>query len=122
MIDKNSVELYKAFIDDLVDLRPGVLPRRIMGSGWPKTIETEKINKVLGELTKEQKEIFALITEIARDGGIHDVIMYLTDQMNLEGLELIRDGVRMAFEPFGFEMYYDWVCRREGNAWPDVNN
>lgn len=118
-MDREALELYKTFIDDLVKLRPGVLPRWIMGDGWPKTVENEKVNKVLGELTTEQKEVFALIAQSARDGGIHDVLVYLTDQINLEGFEIAKNGVKMATEPFGSEMYFDWVCRREGDEWQD---
>jgi len=118
-MDSEALKLYKTFIDDLVELRPGVLPRWIMGDGWPKTVENEKINKVLGELTMEQKEVFALIAQSARDGGIHDVLVYLTEQINLEGFEIEKNGVKMATEPFGSEMYFDWVCRREGDEWPD---
>nr|WP_285891325.1 DUF6547 family protein [Paenibacillus pasadenensis] len=114
--------MYKEFIDDLVELRPSVYPRWITGNGWPKTVENEKINKVLSELTKEQKEVVALIAQSARDSGIHDVLVYLTDQINLEGLEIAKNGIKMAAEPYDSGMHYDWVCRREGDSWPDQNS
>ncbi|QNK54695.1 DUF6547 family protein [Paenibacillus sp. PAMC21692] len=120
-MEKQALELYKEFIDDLVELRPCVLPRWITGNGWPKTVENEKINKVLSELTTEQKEVVALIAQSARDGGIHDVLVYLTDQINLEGLEIVKNDVKMATDPFDSGMHYDWVCRREGDSWPDQN-
>ncbi|WP_227872271.1 DUF6547 family protein [Paenibacillus albus] len=117
-----ELELYKRFIDDLVEFRPGVLPRWIKGNGWPNTVENQKINKVLSELTAEQKEIVALIAQSARDGGIHDVLVYLTDQINLEGLEIVKNGIIMETEPFDSGMHYDWVCRREGDSWPNQNS
>lgn len=121
-MEKQALELYKEFIDDLVELRPSVYPRWIMGNGWPKTVENEKINNVLSELTKEQKEVIALIAQSARDSGIHDVLVYLTDQINLEGFEIVKNGIKMATEPFESGMHYDWVCRREGDSWPDQNS
>ncbi|WP_187768059.1 DUF6547 family protein [Paenibacillus sp. PL91] len=69
-MEEQALELYKEFIDDLVELRPSVYPRWITGNGWPKTEENEKINRVLSELTKEQKEVIALIVQSARDSGI----------------------------------------------------
>jgi hypothetical protein len=119
---KEALELYKEFIDDLVELRPSVYPRWITGNGWPKTAENEKINKVLSELTKEQKEVIALIAQSARDSGIHDVLVYLTDQINLEGFEIAKNGIKIATEPFDSGMHYDWVCRREGDSWPDQDS
>jgi hypothetical protein len=121
-MEKQALELYKGFIDDLVELRPYVLPHWIMGNGWPKTVENEKINKVLSELTTEQKEVIALIAQSACDGGIHDVLVYLTDQINLEGLEIVKNDVKMETDPFDSGMHYDWVCRREGDSWPDQNS
>lgn len=122
-MDQQSEELYKTFIDDLVRLRPCVDTRRINGDGWPKNgdPENEKINKVLSELTPEQKEVFAMIAQSARDGGIHDVLVYLGDEINLDGLQIVKNGVKMAKEPFGSDMHFDWVCRREGDPWPNDN-
>jgi hypothetical protein len=121
-MEKQALELYKGFIDDLVELRPSVLSRWITGNGWPKTAENEKINKVLSELTTEQKEVIALIAQSARDSGIHDMLVYLTDQINLEGLEIVKNDVKMATDPFDSGMHYDWVCRREGDSWPDQDS
>lgn len=118
-MDHKELEIYKTFVDDLVKISPGVYSKWIMGNGWPKTDVNEKINKLLSELTMEQKEVLSFIVQSARDGGIHDVLVYLTDQINVEGLEMTKNGVKMATESFGSEMYYDWVCRREGDSWPD---
>ncbi|WP_435163527.1 DUF6547 family protein [Paenibacillus glycanilyticus] len=118
-MEKQAIERYKEFIDDLVVLRPSVYPRWIMENGWPDKVENERINRVLSGLTTEQKEVITMIAQSARDGGIHDVLVYLTDQINLEGLEIVKNGVKLATEPFDSSMPYDWVCRREGDSWPD---
>lgn len=113
------LELYKAFVDDLVERSPGPYARWIMEKGWPETEENARVNKVLQELTLEQKEVFALVAQSSRDGGIHDVLVYLSEQINLNGMDISFGGVAMAKEPFDTELYYDWVCRREGDVWPD---
>lgn len=51
------LELYKSFVDDLVERSPGPYARWIMEKGWPETEENARVNKVLQELTLEQKEV-----------------------------------------------------------------
>lgn len=121
-MDKKPIEIYKTFIDGVVDLRPGVYPSWILGDGWPKLPDNEKVNKVLSELSPEQKQVFAYISQASRDDGIHDVLVYLTDQINIEGVEILKDGIKMAVEPFDSGMHYDWVCRKEGDQWLILNS
>jgi hypothetical protein len=114
-----SLELYKNFIDSLVRIRNCVLVRWVKEKGWPKLPENDRINTFLSELTADQKEVLAEMIQEARDGGIHDVLVLLNDEINLTGLRLSKDGVDFAIEPYETEMYYDWVCRREGDEWPE---
>lgn len=65
-----------------------------------------------------QRSALAELLQQERDAGIHAVLAYLTDQMNLRGLRLSRNGVVFPVEPFGTEMYYDWVARSAGDPWP----
>ena len=113
------LEIYKNFIDGLVKIRKCMLVNRIMERGWPKLPENDKINNLLSELTSEQKIILSEIVQNARDGGIHDVLAYLNDEINLKGLSITKYGVDIAIEPFGTQLNYDWVCRREGDEWPE---
>ncbi|MFD1130770.1 DUF6547 family protein [Paenibacillus sp. PDC88] len=121
-MEKQAVELYKEFIDDLVEIRECVLSEWIKQNSWPNTNENEEINKVLSELSTEQKEVFALIAQSARESGIHDVLVYLTDQISIGGLEIYKNDIKLATEPFDSGMHYDWVSRKEGDIWPDLND
>lgn len=114
-----QLELYHKFIDDFVRIRPCVLVKWVKERGWPKLPENEKINKFLSEITLEQKEIISELVQTARDGGIHDVLVYLNDDINLNNLRISKEGVEFAIEPYGTEIYYDWVCRYEGDKWPE---
>ena len=114
------LEDYKAMIDDLVNRRPSVLARWVTEKrDWPDLPENRDINGFLETLTDSQRAVLADLLQQARDSGIHDVLAYLTDEITLRGLRLARNGQELAVEPFGSEMYYDWVCRREGDTWPD---
>jgi len=115
----NSLQNYKDFIDGLVEIRPGVLSRWVLTTGWPKTEENLKDNEFIGSLSEEQKQLLAQIIQQSRDGGIHDVLVYLNDEINLNGMKLIKNDIEIAKEPFDSKMYFDWVCRREGAPWPD---
>ena len=55
----------------------------------------------------------------SRDGGIHDTLVYLADEINLGGLRLSRNGMELAIEPYGTEMYFDWLARLAGDDWPE---
>src|SRR5262245_15172686 len=113
---------YKEFIEALVGIRPAVLARWVLEkSAWPDLPENKAINAFVAKLTDAQREILATLLQQARDGGIHDTLAYLNDEINLEGLRIVRNGRELPVEPFGTEMYYDWTCRREGDPWPKAD-
>lgn len=115
---------YKEFIDALVHIRPCVSARWVREKRrWPISPafpENRAINRFLDKLTDSQREVLAVLLQEARDGGIHDVLAYLTDEINLGRLRLVRNGRDVPVEPFGTELSYDWTCRREGQNWPPV--
>lgn len=51
-----ELELYKKFIDGLVEQKESVTARWIMEDGFPKNGDNEEENKLLQELTPEQKK------------------------------------------------------------------
>lgn len=114
---KTPLQLYKELVDGLVKIRPGVDVRWITGRGWPDSPENKPINDLLSQLTPQQKEIVAKIAQEARDGGIHDTLAYLDDEL-ANGLRLVNEGVELPISPFE-SLHYDWVSRREGDSWPD---
>ncbi len=117
-----SIQLYKEVVDELAQLHKGVHRKWVTEMGWPKIPKNEKINNLIGKLSNDDKLILVDILESARDGGIHDTLVRLNDRMSIEGLRFVENGVEMAHEPFDTELYYDWVCRREGDLWPDEEN
>jgi hypothetical protein len=115
----SPIQLYKDVIDGLVRIRRSVLGQWARGDGWPNTPDNTKINQLLSELSPAQREVLAEIVQRARDGGIHDTLVYLNDEAAIRGLRLVRDGVEVAVQPFDTDMYYDWTARTEGDAWPE---
>ena len=111
---------YKKFITDLVKRQPSVIARAIRENGHLYPLErNQELNHLLAQLSSEQREIIAQLVQRSRDGGIHDTLVYLADEINLGGLRLSRNGMELAIEPYGTEMYFDWVARLAGDDWPE---
>lgn len=70
--------------------------------------------------TPEQRQIVADMLQEEHEGGILTVLAYITDKINLEGLRLSREGMELAIEPYGTEMYRDYGQRCDGREWPDA--
>src|SRR5690349_11723165 len=110
----SQLAVYKSFIDGLVERRTGVRGRWVKGKGWPDLPENRDINGLLSRLTPQEKEVVAKIAQQGRDDGIHDTLVFLNEQINLNGLRIVQNGVEMAIEPYGTELFWDWVARCAG--------
>ncbi|MDQ0058656.1 DUF6547 family protein [Paenibacillus harenae] len=113
-MDKTANEKYKSMIDDLVTLRYASHHRWILEQCWPESSEFENINEVLNGFTLEQKQTIALIAQNARDSGIHDVLLYLSNKIIAGSLEISMDGIQLLPELFEDGMHSDWEYRHEG--------
>ena len=115
-----ALDVYKAFIDEIVDQRRDSSARWVMEkSPWPDFPENKPINDFVSALDDSQREVLAKMLQHARDGGIHDVLGCLNELMSMERLRMAIDGIELPCEPFGSEMNYDWTCRKEGDDWPE---
>lgn len=114
-----GLDYYKRIIDGLVRIRADVDARRLRErAGFPERPENEAINQMLSQASESQINVLMDLIQRARDGGIHDTLAFLGDEMKLNGLRLVQNGVELPVDPFGSELYYDWVCRCEGDTWP----
>ena len=103
-----ELELYKKFIDGLVEQKESVTARWIMEDGFPKNGDNEEENKLLQELTPEQKRILAKIVQNERIGGMHDALAYMDEMMDLDGLVLQQEGVEYPHDYFE-SMHFDFI-------------
>ena len=112
------LSVYHQFIDSLVELKDGVLGHWITKKGFPDLKENKKINELLSRLSSKDKKIIAQLVEEGRKGGIHDVLVFIQDQVSMEKLKIYSEGTELANEPYGTSLYWDWTCRCEGDNWP----
>jgi len=118
-----GLDKYKLLIDDLVEHQESVVAKRVVeNSGSPVHPSNDKINEFVGGMNDAERAILAQMLQDSRDGGMHDVLAYLSDEINLSDLRLVVDGLEMPVEPYGTGLHYDWTCRSSGDKWPDIPN
>lgn len=110
---------YKELVDAIARLTSVKSQRVREKRRWPDTPDNQALNAVLGTLTAEQRRVIADLIDSAFEEGIHSLLAYLQDEIALRKLRLTREGRELPVEPFGTELYYDWVCRRKGDEWPE---
>lgn len=112
-------ELWKNFIDSFANLHDGVHKNWVIEKGaYPDRPENEDKNIFLCQLSFEQRQILAEMLIDARRGGVHDALVILNDRMALNSGSYLENGIEMEFQPFGSEIYYDYIGRRMGEDWP----
>src|SRR4051794_2627613 len=91
---------YKAFIDGLVRISPCVLTRWINEKrSWPDLPENTAINRYLVKLSDADRELLARLLQSARDGGIHDTLAFLDDEITFQGFDLLLMAVNCPWSP-----------------------
>ena len=66
-----ELELYKAFIDGLVERKDSMTALGGKGDGFPRTEDNKAKNDLLAALTPEQKEVLAGLLQDEHIAGIH---------------------------------------------------
>ena len=113
-----ELELYKAFIDGLVERKDSMTALWVKGDGFPKTEDNKAKNELLAALTPEQKGVLAEMLQDEHIAGIHDTLAYINEMMDLEGLELHQDGESYPNDYFE-SLHYDFISRCDGDEWPE---
>lgn len=116
----DSLTSYKKFIDGMVDVAKGPSPlAAALREGRPLFVlpspEERTFNQLANELSAEQKAVLADLLEKERANTVHGVLAFMTWRK----YHLSQEGVELDEEPFGTENFYDFVCRLDGDSWPD---
>ena len=113
-----ELELYKAFIDGLVERKDSMTALQVKAGGFPKTEDNKAKNELLAALTPEQKGVLAEMLQDEHIAGIHDTLAYINEMMDLDGLELYQDGESYPNDYFE-SLHYDFISRCDGDEWPE---
>lgn len=58
---KKQLELYKSFVDGLVERKESITARRILSEGLPNTADNAQDNQILSTMSQEQRELLAIL-------------------------------------------------------------
>lgn len=112
-----ELQRYKRLIDGLVDLSRSVTANKVRSGAEVHTglPNNALYNELISNLTEGQRELVAELLDDARTSGIHDFFVFLDS----EGYQLESEGLRIPQSPFGTELCFDYISRKEGDPWPD---
>lgn len=113
-----DLELYKAFIDGLVERKDSITASWVKGDGFPKTEDFKEKNEFLAALTPEQKDIIAKMLQQEHITGIYTALDYINDMMDMDGLEFYQDGEFYSNDYFE-SLNDDFINRCYGDKWPE---
>ena len=113
-----ELELYKAFIDGLVERKDSITAFCVKGDGFPKTEDNKAKKDLLAALTPEQKGVLTEILQEEHIAGIYTTLAYINKMMDLDGLELHQDGESYPNDYFE-SLHYDFISRCDGDEWPE---
>lgn len=114
----NAINLYKKFIDGLVNIHKCVNSSWVRKGNYPEVKDNEKINQFLKGLNSNEKDILADMLQDAYDSGIHDTLAYIDEKIECDNLQLVEDGTEYVTDEFD-SMHFDFICRKEGDSWPE---
>ena len=114
----DRLELYHDFIDAFVKQSKTVIPNWIEDVGYPQTEDNVEINQLLNKLSIRERELIAQMVQDGSNSALHNTLVYLQEEIGTSNFKIVKNGVEIAIEPYGNTMYYDFVCRREGDEWP----
>lgn len=110
---------YHELIDALVSRRECIFASRFASeAAWPSSSAFAEFNALIAQLDPVQRGLVSKLLKLAREGGIHDSLVVLSERMETHGLRFAEAGVELPFEPHGTEIYFDWVSRCAGEEWP----
>lgn len=117
--ETSGLELYKNFINGIVNIHKNVKSKWILTKGsYPKTEDNAKINDLISKLNAAERETLAEMLQDAKDGGIHDALAFMNEQIDCGGLEIFKNGVKLETDRFE-SMHFDFICRVNGDEWPE---
>lgn len=116
-MDPNALTAYQHFIDHMVSVRNSSLfPERLRTGKWMfhTPPEEQKYQSLLDRLSPEDRELVAQIIQDAVDSAVFDSLKVLTENE----YRIRKENLELPWEPYGSEMYYDYVERIANSKWP----
>lgn len=122
---------YRWLIDEFVEIASGdVVANRIRQNGhgvrtndnddFPLSAEQVEEKELLLSLAPEARAVVAKMIEDARRSAIHDLACFLEREISVGKMSVFVDDEKLEESPYG-SYHYDFICRLEGDKWPDLD-
>jgi len=120
IMDKD-IRLYKKFMEGLLGKRPDIYAESMKKNSkeipWPKIEMFEKFNNLYKNLCNEDKLVLADVIQSTRDDAMFDVLEYLDENIELEGLNVTQNGIKFPNDFWGGDFHCDWAGLCQGDMW-----
>ncbi|MDE9450007.1 hypothetical protein J3R80_05940 [Aliiroseovarius sp. Z3] len=120
---------YKWLIEQFVEIaRNSVQANRIRKNGhpvrtndgpqFPLSAQERDQKEVLLSLDASAREVIARLIEQARISAVHDLACFLEAEISEKNVSIQVGDDELTTSPFA-SYEFDFVCRLEGDSWPD---
>jgi hypothetical protein len=111
---------YREIIDKLVnDARQSVAAKLVRTEGiFSRAPSRRTLNKFVGLLSHQQRNLLSQMLEAERDSAFHDVLAELTWWISCRDVGWTVRGEPMPVDQSGMGLHGDYVGRRDGWEWP----
>lgn len=122
---------YRWLIDQFVEIASAnVIANRIRQNGhsvrtndrddFPLNADEEEKKALLLSLAPDARITIAKMIEEARRSAIHDLACFLEGEISVGKISVFVDDKKLEESPYA-SYHYDFICRLEGDKWPDLD-
>ncbi len=116
----NPIEEHKDIINKLVRRTDSISANLVRKEGiFTKSKNEQNLNALVQRLNEDDRELLAQMLQKERIGGIHDVLVVINEECDINGLKLVKDGGEIPHEPFGYTMFQEYITLLDGD-WSEL--
>jgi len=115
----NGRDIYKKFIDDLVEDEINVSAKLIEEQGiYAKDDELHSLNDFVSRLNEVDRDILIKMLKEERKNVTHDILATLTWLIDCYDVTICHKGKEMPVQLSGMGLHGDYIGRIQGWEWP----
>jgi len=104
------IDEHKALVEAMIKRTPSIGADLIRKDGvFSKAKNHVHLNSLVAKLGAEEREVLAQILELEKQDGIVEVLAYLSEVCILDGVKLIKNGIEIPSEPFGYTLPEEYI-------------
>lgn len=110
----NPIREHQEFIDALIKVSPSIASRLIDEEGmYSKARSSQHFNQLVSGLTASDKKVLVEMLNAERRSAIFDMLVRLHEFCATRGWTIIKDGVEVPTEPYGYTMFEEYITLLE---------